>query len=124
MIVEMGRETLKRLGYSVTTRSSSIEALELFRIKSMEFDLVITDQTMPQMTGTDLAKEILHIRPNIPIILCTGFSNTISSENMDIQGIREFVMKPIIGAELGRVVRRVLDEEPSISASQSLAEGF
>ena len=124
MIVEMGRETLKRLGYSVTTRSSSIEALELFRIKSMEFDLVITDQTMPQMTGTDLAKEILHIRPNIPIILCTGFSNTISSENMGIQGIREFVMKPIIGAELGRVVRRVLDEEPSISASQSLAEGF
>ncbi len=72
MIVGMGRETLKRLGYSVTTRTSSIEALELFRMKPMEFNLVITDQTMLQMTGTDLAKEILHIRPDIPITLCTG----------------------------------------------------
>jgi PAS domain S-box-containing protein len=121
MIVDMGRETLKRLGYSVTTKTGSIKALELFRMKPMEFDLVITDQTMPQMTGTDLAKEILHIRPSIPIILCTGFSNTINSKNMGIQGIREFVMKPIVGAELGRVVRRALDEEPSRSAGQFLA---
>jgi CheY-like chemotaxis protein len=65
MIVDIGREMLNRLGYNVTTRTSSIEALELFRMKPMEFDLVITDQTMPQMTGTDLAKEILHIRPSI-----------------------------------------------------------
>ena len=95
MIVEMGKKTLKRLGYSVTTRTSSIKALELFRMKPMEFNLVITDQTMPQMTGTDLAREILRIRPNIPIILCTGFSHTVNSENMGIQGIREFVIKPI-----------------------------
>ena len=106
MIVEMGKETLKRLGYSVTTRTSSIKALELFRMKPMEFNLVITDQTMPQMTGTDLAKEILNIRLNIPIILCTGFSHTINSENMGIQGIREFVIKPIVGAELGRTAAK------------------
>ena len=66
MIVEIGKEMLKRLGYSVTTRTSSIEALELFRMKPIEFNLVITDQTMPQMTGTDLAKEILRIRANNP----------------------------------------------------------
>ena len=109
MIVEMGKETLKRLGYSVTTRTSSIKALELFRTKPMEFNLVITDQTMPQMIGTDLAKKILHIRPNIPIILCTGFSHAVTPEKARAQGIREFVMKPIVGAELGRTVRQVLD---------------
>ena len=110
MIVEIGRETLKRLGYSVTTSTSSVEALELFRMKSMEFDLVITDQTMPQMIGTDLAKEILHILPNIPIILCTGLNHAIISEKARALGIREFVMKPIVGAELGRIVRQVIDE--------------
>ena len=110
MIVEMGKETLKRLGYSVTTRTSSIKALELFRMKPMEFNLVITDQTMPQMTGTDLAREILRIRPNIPIILCTGFSYAVTPEKARAQGIREFVMKPIVGAELGRIVRQVIDE--------------
>ena len=109
MIVEMGRETLKRLGYSVTTQNSSIKALELFRMKPMEFDLVITDQTMPQMTGTDLAREILQLRPNIPIILCTGFSHIITSEKALAQGIRKFVIKPVVGAELGRIVRQVLD---------------
>jgi CheY-like chemotaxis protein len=110
MIVDIGREMLNRLGYNVTTRTSSIEALELFRMKPMEFNLVITDQTMPQMTGTDLAREILRIRPDIPIILCTGFSHAVTPEKARAQGIREFVMKPIVGAELGRVVRRALDE--------------
>ncbi|RZB30022.1 MAG: hypothetical protein SRB1_02302 [Desulfobacteraceae bacterium Eth-SRB1] len=110
VVVEIGKTTLERLGYCVTTRTSSIEALELFRMKPMGFNLVITDQTMPRMTGAALAKEILHIRPNIPIILCTGFSHTITEEKARVQGIREFVMKPIVGAELGRVVRRALDE--------------
>ena len=110
MVVEMGRETLKRLGYRVTTRTSSIEALELFRVKPGEFDLVITDQTMPNMTGDNLAVELLRIRPDIPIILCTGFSHAITPEKASALGIREFVMKPIVGAQLGRVVRRVLDE--------------
>ena len=109
VLVEIGKKTLERLGYRVTTRTSSVEALELFRVKPGEFDLVITDQTMPNMTGADLAVEILQLRQDIPIILCTGFSHVITPEKASVLGIREFVMKPIIGAELGRTVRRVLD---------------
>jgi len=109
-VVDISKRTLERLGYHVTTRTSSIEALELFRVKRDDFDLVITDQTMPNMTGSDLATEILRIRSDIPIILCTGFSHAISPEKAAALGIREFVMKPIVGAQLGRTVRRVLDE--------------
>lgn len=112
MVAEMGMQTLTRLGYSVTTRTSSIEALELFRVKPDEFDIVITDQTMPNMTGADLSVEILRIRPDIPIILCTGFSHTISLEKARALGIHEFVMKPVVGAELGQTVRQVLDKTP------------
>ncbi len=109
-IVEMGSETLTRLGYRVTTRTSSVEALELFRFKPGAFDLVITDQTMPNMSGADLARELLRIRPDIPIVLCTGFSRAVTLESARAFGMRELVMKPIVGAELGRTVRRVLDE--------------
>ena len=107
--VEIGSEILKRLGYRVTTRTSSIEALELFRTKPGRFDLVVTDQTMPNMTGAELAVELLRIRPDIPIILCTGFSHLINSEKARSLGIRELVMKPVVGTELGQTVRRVLD---------------
>jgi len=109
-IVEMGTETLTRLGYRVTTRTSSVEALELFRFKPGAFDLVITDQTMPNMSGVDLARELLRIRPDIPIVLCTGFSRVVTLESARALGMRELAMKPIVGAELGRTVRRVLDE--------------
>ena len=110
IVAEIGSETLKRLGYRVATRTSSIEALELFRAKPGEFDLVVTDYTMPNMTGADLTVEILRIRPDIPVILCTGFSHAITQEKACALGIKEFVMKPIVGAELGRTVRRVLDK--------------
>jgi len=109
-VVEMAKETLEGFGYRVTTRTSPIDALELFRARPADFDLIITDQTMPQMTGARLAEESLRIRPNIPIILCTGFSNTMTPERARELGIREFVMKPIIGSQLGRTVRRILDE--------------
>lgn len=108
-VAEIGSETLKRLGYRVTTRTSGIEALELFRVKPGEFDLIITDYTMPNMTGADLAVEILRIRPDIPVILCTGFSQAITKEKARALGIKEFVMKPIVGIELGKIVRQVLD---------------
>jgi len=108
-VAEAGSETLKRLGYRVTMRTSSIEALELFRVKPGEFDLIITDYTMPNMTGADLTVEILRIRPGIPVILCTGFSYAITQEKARVLGIKEFVMKPIVGVELGKIVRRVLD---------------
>lgn len=108
-LAEMGKNLLERLGYTVTIRTSSIEALEAFRMHPDRFDLIISDQTMPFMTGTQLAGEILKIRPHFPIIICTGFSESISRENYKSIGIREFIMKPIIKKDIARVIREVLD---------------
>lgn len=109
-LVKMGDQILSRLGYSVTTLTSSIEALELFNVKPDEFDLVITDMTMPDMTGDRLAKEIIKIRPDIPVILCTGYSKKISKESIFEIGIKEFVYKPVVKSDLAKTVRKVLDE--------------
>jgi CheY-like chemotaxis protein len=109
-IADMGSQVLKRLGYSVTTRTSSIEALELFRSKPNDFDLVITDMTMPNMTGDRLATELMAIKPNIPIILCTGFSKKISHENAAAIGLKAFVNKPFAKADLSETVRKILDK--------------
>jgi len=108
-LVDMMLEMLERLGYRVVGRTSGIDALEVFRSQSDEFDLVITDQTMPHMTGADLAKELMCIRPDIPIILCTGFSEVITPEDVKALGIREFLMKPITTREIAQAVRRVLN---------------
>jgi len=108
--VDAIKPMLKNLGYKVTARTSSIEALEAFRNKSDAFDLVITDQTMPNMTGKDLAKEIMKMRPDIPIILCTGFSEQIDEKKAMLQGIRSFVMKPIVMREMADRIREVLDK--------------
>ena len=97
------------LGYEVVTRSSAWEALQLFKAKTMAFDLVITDMTMPQLTGEKLALEILRIRPEMPIILCTGFSEQISNERARSLGIRALVMKPFLKNEMAGMIRRVLD---------------
>jgi PAS domain S-box-containing protein len=109
-IAKMGSKILETLGYSVTTRTSSIEALELFRVKHEAFDLVVTDMTMPNMTGDELAIELIKIRPNIPVILCTGYSKKISDEMVSEIGIKAFAYKPMVKAELAKTVRRVLDE--------------
>ena len=109
-LVHIGKQILERLGYEVEARTSSLEALELFKIKSEKFDLVITDMTMPKMTGDDLAREILKIRKNIPIILCTGYSKKISEGKAEALGVRALVMKPIVAEQLATIVRRVLDE--------------
>lgn len=109
-ITEMGKRTLDRLGYSVITSTSSKEALELIRLDPGKFDLVITDQTMPHMTGVDLATEILKVRPGLPIILCTGYSHKLTSKKAHASGIRKLIMKPLVGADLGHAVRKVLDE--------------
>jgi CheY-like chemotaxis protein len=99
------------MGYQVTTKTSSTEALELFRSKPDEFDLVITDQTMPDLTGAELSQELLKIRPDIPIILCSGYSSKVSMESLGELGIREFITKPLISGQLGAAIRRVLDGE-------------
>ena len=109
MLVDLSSQLLKRLGYSVTACTSSLEALSRFRAAPAEFDLVITDMTMPQMTGKELATEMLAIRPGLPIILCTGFSEIITEEAAKQAGIQAFIMKPIIMKELADTIRKVLE---------------
>ena len=109
-ISKMGDQILSRLGYSVAIRSSSVEALELFKLKPFDFDLVITDMTMPNMTGDKLAVELIKIRPEIPVILCTGYSKKISDGTAAQLGIKAFVFKPVLKANLAKTVRKVLDE--------------
>ncbi|WP_163338879.1 PAS domain-containing sensor histidine kinase [Desulfopila sp. IMCC35008] len=107
---EMGKAMLERLGYNVTLRNSSLEALETFNNHHEQFDLVITDQTMPGMTGADLARRMIQIRPDIPVILCTGFSSIISEEEAALIGIKEFAYKPLTKRELSELIRKVLDQ--------------
>jgi PAS domain S-box-containing protein len=108
-MIEMGRRTLEHLGYEVVTSTSGIEALEAFRAQPDKFDLVITDMTMPKMTGDEFATELMRIRPEIPIILCTGFSERITEKKAKRMGIRKFIMKPLVMRELAEAVREVLD---------------
>jgi PAS domain S-box-containing protein len=114
-IIQMVKVMLERLGYSVVARTSSIEALELFRAKPGEFDLVITDMTMPNMTGKELAQKLIAIRRDIAVILCTGFSELITDEQARAMGIRALVMKPILKAEIGATIRRVIDSPEKLT---------
>ncbi len=109
MLVEWGQVTLERLGYRVTAVSDGIEALKIFSADPSLFDLVITDQAMPKTAGSQLSTELLRIRSDIPIILCTGHSETISQEKTKTIGIREFLIKPLTKQELATAIRRVLD---------------
>jgi len=102
---------LEKLGYQVTARTSSLETLEAFRNNPNRFDLVITDQTMPNMTGKDLAKEIRAIRKDKPVILCTGFSEQIDESKAKEMGISAFVMKPIVMRDIANTIRAVLDNK-------------
>lgn len=109
LLTEMGRKMLERLGYRVTVRSSSLEALATFQDNPDAFDVVITDQTMPGITGADLARRMLQIRPDIPIILCTGYSNIIDEKVAKSMGIMEFALKPLTKDTVSRLLRKVLD---------------
>jgi len=112
-LVEMGTAMLERLGYRVTARMNSLEALSTFEKQSNSFDMVITDQTMPGMTGIDLARRILQMRPEMPIILCTGHSSLISEEQVKSLGIKGFAMKPMAQKEIAGLIRRILDDGKS-----------
>ena len=116
-IVRLGKELLTQLGYTVEVHTSSIEALRIFRQDPHRFDLVITDQTMPGLTGEALSRELLRIRPDLPIILCTGFSHVISAERAKALGIQGYLMKPLAIRDLVPIIRHVLDK-----TSSSLAE--
>ena len=108
-ILTMEKQMLERLGYQVTPRTSSIEALEAFRRDPDKFDLVITDMAMPNMSGEKLAVELTGIRPDIPVLLCTGFSETMSEETAASLGIRGFLLKPVVIKDLARKIRNLLD---------------
>ena len=109
-IARLNREMLEGLGYQVTVRTSSVEAIEAFRRQPDKFDLVITDQAMPNMTGITLSKKMLKIRSDIPIILLTGFSEAITVENARDAGLRGIIMKPVIKREMTMTIRKVLDQ--------------
>jgi len=109
MLIDFGKDALEQLNYKVIPVSQPEEALNIFRARPHDFDLVITDMTMPKMTGDLLATEILQIRPDIPIILCTGFSETITKEKALAGGIRDFLMKPINIQELAETIYNVLN---------------
>lgn len=114
MLVDIGKETLTRLGYEVTVRTSSLEALDIFQDQPDQFDLIITDQTMPGITGLELARRIRLIRPDIPIILCTGYSTVIDKDLARTCGITRFAMKPLAKKDIAVLVRKVLDESRSL----------
>ncbi|MCP4671142.1 MAG: response regulator [Desulfobacula sp.] len=109
-IIEMEKDILERLGYKVTSHSSSIDALEAFRAAPDKFEMVITDMAMPNMSGDKLSVEINKIRPGIPVLLCTGFSKTMSEEKATSLGINGFLLKPIVMKDLSHKIREILDK--------------
>jgi nitrogen-specific signal transduction histidine kinase/ActR/RegA family two-component response regulator len=109
-IVKVASRILGQLGYSVTSTTKSLEALEIFQKNPSNFDLVISDVTMPDMTGDELARKLIQIRPDIVVVLSTGYSKKISKRQLQDIGVKAFMSKPIVKAEMAKVVRGVLDE--------------
>jgi signal transduction histidine kinase/ActR/RegA family two-component response regulator len=119
-LVEMGNELLTDLGYDVTCRMISRESLALFTYDPSRFDLVVTDQTTLDMTGIQLAKELIAMRPDLPVVLCTGFSQAVTRESAAAAGVKGFVMKPLTKEELARAIRRVLDGQAAESTDPAV----
>jgi signal transduction histidine kinase/ActR/RegA family two-component response regulator len=115
-IVAMEKQMLEKLGYQVTACASSSEAWTVFSARPDQFDLMITDMTMPHMAGDWLSEKILDIRPNLPVILCTGYSDMIDENKAAALGIRKFVMKPVEKNELARAIRSALESGPAGSS--------
>jgi DNA-binding NtrC family response regulator len=109
-LARWGQLTLEPLGYHVVACTSGTEALRILRESPQAFDLLITDQTMPGMTGEVLAREVWRIRPELPIILCTGASLTMTPVKAKRLGIRAYLVKPVLKQDLSRAIRRVLEE--------------
>jgi CheY-like chemotaxis protein len=108
-IIAVEQQILERLGYRVTSQTDSQKALQEFAALPNRYDLVITDMTMPKMTGDQLARKLMDIKPDIPVILCTGYNETMTEEKALAMGIEKFVMKPVVKDELASAVRTVLD---------------
>ena len=110
VIVNLERQMLKRLGYTATAFKCPMDALKAFEAAPDDFDLVITDMAMPKKTGIQLAGELFAVRPDIPVILCTGFSEQINDQDALKLGLRELLKKPVSKSTLARTVRSVLDD--------------
>jgi CheY-like chemotaxis protein len=111
-VMETFRQMLTYLGYSVFSATSGLVALEVFRKAPDGFDLLITDQTMPKMTGVQLASEVKRIRPDLPVLLCSGFGDVIQSEEAGEIGVQEMLMKPLTATEIAHKIRQVLERIP------------
>ena len=120
-LANMGKQLLESLGYQVEMITNSSDALELFRKKPDKFDLVITDMTMPNITGEKLAIELMNIRPDIPVILSSGFSYNIDEKKAMALGIRAFISKPVLKQEIAKTIRNVLDGKQKVNAQHNLA---
>ncbi|MBR9982417.1 MAG: response regulator, partial [Desulfatitalea sp.] len=107
-LLHMGNQVLSKLGYRVTVAQDPREALALFDREPRAFDLVITDLTMPHLIGTELARRLLAIRPDLPILLCTGYGDAVANGDLQTLGIRELILKPLLRSELAVAIRRAL----------------
>ena len=108
-LARMGQALLEHYGYEVISCTRSEEALATFHAEPHRFDLVITDQTMPHMTGERLSQELRRVRPDIPIILCTGFSHIMNAEKAKAMGIDAFLMKPLVARDWVSTIQQVLE---------------
>jgi two-component system, cell cycle sensor histidine kinase and response regulator CckA len=127
-LLKVGKRMLERFGYRVTVKSSGIEAIEFFKRNPAQFDLLITDQRMPKMDGLKLVEAILNVRPDIPTIVYTGYSEELDQEKMKSLGVWEWVRKPVVFSELARVARKVLEQKnngqwPATSDQPTVASG-
>jgi DNA-binding NtrC family response regulator len=113
MLVDISKKILESLGYRVTVCTASNDALSLFKIDPMSFDAVITDYTMPQMTGIELAQEVMSIRPEIPVLLCTGCTETVTQQKAQSIGICDCILKPLKTDKLARTLRKIFDKQPA-----------
>jgi len=114
-ILKIEERILTTIGYGVTPFSSSLKALDHFRSNSEDFDLVISDMTMPEMLGDKLALELLNIRPDIPVIICSGYSENASKESLSAIGVDGFISKPLLKHEFTSKIRSVLDKAKGFS---------
>ncbi len=120
-IVLLIKQILERLGYQVTALTSSVDALSGFCSQPEKFDIVITDMTMPTMSGDQLAQKIIEIRSDIPVILFTGFSERINKEKAKAIGVQALVMKPIVTNEFAKTIRTILDQKKKENKSQPVS---
>jgi len=110
-VLEMMHSMIEKLGYQVISRNNSIEALDTFRNHPRQFDLIITDQTMPEMTGLELVEQLIQIRPDIPVILCTGYTEMIAEDSAASLGIGAYVMKPVRISDISVKIRKLLEQK-------------